>query len=71
MHPWITGNEKDEIPMNNNHKFSKAIVNFELDDKLRRLLNFVTFLAIAKNHEQVKAKILLERIEKNKLIRQT
>lgn len=41
--------------MSNVHKFSKAIVNFELDDKLRRLLNFVTFLSITKNHEQISA----------------
>jgi len=47
--------------MTNVHKFTKAIVNFELDDKLRRLLNFVLFLSITKHHESVKAELQARR----------
>ncbi len=54
QHPWITGKLDDEIPLTHVHKFTKAIVNFEIDDKLRRLLNLVTFLSIVKNCESVR-----------------
>lgn len=54
QHPWITGKLDDEIPMTNVHKFTKAIVNFQLENKLRRVLNFVTFLSITKNHDAIK-----------------
>ena len=55
QHPWITGKLDDEIPLTNVHKFTKQIVHYELDDKLRRVLNFVTFLSIARNHDTVHA----------------
>ena len=40
--------------MTNVHKFTKAIINFQLEDKLRRVMNFVTFLSITKNYDSIK-----------------
>jgi serine/threonine protein kinase len=55
MHPWITGNLNDEIPMTDVHKFTKAIVNFHLENRMRRMFNFVTFLSITKNFDAVES----------------
>lgn len=58
-HPWITGNLNDEIPMTSIGKVTQAMVNFELDDKLRRMVNLVAFLSIVKKQDDVGKKLLI------------
>jgi serine/threonine protein kinase len=57
-HPWITGNPNDEIPMTSIGKVTQAMVNFELDDKLRRMVNLVAFLSIMKRQDEIGKKLL-------------
>jgi len=39
MHPWITGNSEDEIPLTNKVRLNQEVTEFELADKFRRTLN--------------------------------
>jgi len=39
MHPWITGNLDDKIPLSYKERFNVEVPVFEVSDKFRRSLN--------------------------------
>lgn len=64
MHPWITGNPDDEIPITYKELFKNEASGFELADKFRKTLNTMLFISIVRNHSDLqKAKLLYPTIE--------
>ena len=54
QHPWITRKFDDDIPRNH---FEQNMYLNDIDEKFRKMLNTVYFLAVIKNYDKVQISI--------------